>query len=106
VTTAWRLSRSHFKIGGIFTAAALVGICIGSAQAENGKVRVNPYDKKPFTFKEPVPKKPTRLCMWREKGVVGYCPVGPATPIGSPCECTQTIEHAVTTHRGTVIAQQ
>jgi hypothetical protein len=69
-------------------------------------VRVNPYEKKPFTFKEPVPKKQVRLCMWREGVVVGYCPVGPSTPIGDPCECVQTVEHKVTRHGGTVIAQQ
>jgi hypothetical protein len=89
----------------LWAGAILIGVA-GSVQAEDGKTRVNPYDKKPFTFKEPVPKKRTLLCMWREGGAVGYCPVGPSTPIGASCECIQTIERAVTKHRGTVIAQQ
>jgi hypothetical protein len=99
-------SRSRFGLVCLLGGAFLVGVIGSPAQAENGKVKVNPYEKKPFTYKEPVPKKPTRLCMWREGGTVGYCPVGPSTPIGASCECIQTIERAVTKHRGRVIAQQ
>jgi hypothetical protein len=97
-------TRAGSRLLCLLAALALAGAV--EAQAEDGKIRVNPYEKKPFTYKEHVPKKPIRLCMWREGGTVGYCPVGPSTPIGDPCECIQTIERAVTKHRGRVIAQQ
>jgi hypothetical protein len=98
--------RSPFRLARILIGAGLMLISWGGAQAENGKIYVNPYEKKPFMLKEPVPQRPARHCFWQEGGARGTCPVGPSTPIGSSCECLQTVEHKVTRHVGKVIAQQ
>ena len=55
-----------------------------------------------------IPTATLKVCFWKENngtlfGISGKCPIGQQSVVGSPCTCTRTVEHNVTSHDGTVI---
>jgi hypothetical protein len=53
---------------------------------------------------QPPPQK--LLCMWRNKGVTGFCDVAPETPVGTSCSCKSIIEHKAKKFSGKVIVSR
>ena len=46
------------------------------------------------------------LCMWRNKGVTGFCDVAAETPVGTSCSCRSIIEHKAKKFSGKVIVSR
>lgn len=81
--------------------AAIVATCMaGGAEAT--------VSMKSKIHKVPIPPATRKICFWHENngtafGISGQCYVGQATPVGAPCDCDRTVEHAVQHHAGQVI---
>jgi hypothetical protein len=91
-------------------AGAILIVAAGPpAQAENGEGQALPEEAAPSPPNEPAagPTASTEthklLCMWRNKGVTGFCAVEPETAVGASCACRSIIEHKARKFSGKVI---
>jgi hypothetical protein len=60
----------------------------------------------PAVASEPATENKKLLCMWRNKGVTGFCDVGPEAQVGSACSCKAVIEHKARKFTGKVIVSR
>ena len=105
-------TRSRLRLGWLLAGAILI-VVAGTAQAESGEGRASPDGAAPTALNgpiaepaganEPAAEAQKLLCMWRNKGVTGFCAVEPATPVGASCACREIIEHKARKFSGKVI---
>ena len=101
------------RLGWLLAGAILIVAAGPPAQAENGEGQALPEEAAPSPPNEPAagptastePATETHklLCMWRNKGVTGFCAVEPETPVGASCACRSIIEHKARKFSGKVI---
>jgi hypothetical protein len=110
-------SRSKLRLGWGLAGAILIVVAGGPAQAENGESQASPNEAVPSAVNdpaaggpkasnEPAAKTQKLLCMWRNKGVTGFCEVEPDTQVGASCACRSTIEHKARKFSGKVIVSR
>ena len=110
-------SRSRLRLGWLLAAAILLGVAGAPAQAENGEGQASPNEGAasapndpaaagPTAANEPAAEPQKLLCMWRNKGVTGFCAVEPETPVGASCACREIIEHKARKFSGKVIVSR
>jgi hypothetical protein len=112
-----------------FGVALLVGVSGGIAQAGSGEGQAAPGESASTVSNDPAagaagsiepeagstashepaaqtPPPQKLLCMWRNKGVTGFCDVAPETPVGTSCACRSVIEHRAKKFTGKVIVSR
>jgi len=99
--SGFRISCPRLWIGLLLAASVLAGAC-GSAQA-GGEGAAPPSESEPAAATEPSAKQQAVHCMWRNKGVTGFCAVGAGTMVGAACACTTIIEHKTHKFPGKVV---
>jgi hypothetical protein len=92
--------------------AILIVVAGAPAQADNGEGQALPEEAVPSAAggpaasNEPAAKAQKLLCMWRNKGVTGFCEVEPNTQVGASCACKSIIEHKARKFSGKVIVSR
>jgi hypothetical protein len=102
----------------LLAGAILIGVAGGYAQAENGQeqaaagateasVSGQPGgEAETSVANEPIAEAQKLLCMWRNKGVTGFCDVEPEAAAGTSCACRAVIEHRARKFTGKVIVSR
>ena len=90
------------RIGAVGMIFALTAAAASPSQAGGTSTTITARSHRPSYAQS------TKVCFWKFNngtpfGVSGQCPVGPGASVGTPCTCTRTVEHNVTSHAGTVI---
>ena len=88
-----------FKGLGLMVVLAALLATAGTANADS-RVKLNKHTL--------MPPATVKVCFWKANngtlfGISGQCPLGQGSVVGSPCNCTRTVEHNITTHAGTVM---